>query len=328
MSLASFSRSYFFEDLVIPCLTNYAYGVWLPSKLEWHSEYIVNHYGTYGDMAGLNLQRGLGIGRLMRDEVLNGLTAIIVDQAVPNYYHILAYIIPDLIKMRSEFYIENAAVSESNKIITEYLGLLEMNIVLISLRHEALPIRNSIIPETYSPQDSRYDRCAALISVKEMIEKKLVIKDDSYPNKIYIERKISKNGSNLRAVFPQEVLHGDLIANGWHIVYLEDIPILDQIKFFANAKQIAGVHGAALTNILYTPVDASIIEITHANGSPDCFLKLSEALDMGNYLQISCQGLFGETQEKEIKIKTGNYSNNALPLLYTEELKDALLGGC
>lgn len=321
-----FERSYSFSGLVIPCLTNVAYGIWDPFKLEWHSSYMVNHDGIYGDVVNLNRQRRKGFQKLIRNEVLNGFTAVIVDQGAPNYYHTLANIIPDILKITSQHQIDNAAVPEPTRILREYFQLLDLKIGLFPLRYNAVPIQNGIIPETYAPLDSSYDQCAALVSVKNAIENKLSFKDFSSPDKVYVERKVSNNGSNLRAVFPREKLHGDLVNNGWHVVCLEDLSVFDQIKLFANAKRIAAVHGAAITNILYASPSANIIEITHVNGSPDCFLRLSKVLGMSDYKQIACKGFFDEHNEQAIKNKCGNFSNNVLPLLYTEELKDALFG--
>jgi hypothetical protein len=81
------------------------------------------------------------------------------------------------------------------------------------------------------------------------------------------------------------------------------------------------VHGAALTNIIYCNESAHIYEIVHAKGSPDCFIQLSTQLSLNSYKQVSCNGFLSDLEEENLKLRTGNMSNNSLPLSYNEQVR-------
>ena len=69
------------------------------------------------------------------------------------------------------------------------------------------------------------------------------------PEKIFIERKASSNGSTKRRIEPVEETHRIAEEKGYKLIYLEDLNIESKIKLFYNAKKIATVHGAGLGNI-------------------------------------------------------------------------------
>ncbi|MCB2296785.1 glycosyltransferase family 61 protein [Clostridium tagluense] len=76
-------------------------------------------------------------------------------------------------------------------------------------------------------------------------------------NKIYISR---KNMSNKRLINNTKV--AELFAEyGFEIIFPENLSFQEQVKIFSQAKYIAGSTGAALTNILYCPSNATIITI-------------------------------------------------------------------
>ena len=115
------NRQYDFHPLIIPCLTNAAYGIWNPLSLEWLGNYRINHDGIYCDIDNLNQQRRNGIDRLFCGDILDGLTAVVVDQGAPNYYHILANIIPDILGITRISNIDNLAIPDRSHILVQYL---------------------------------------------------------------------------------------------------------------------------------------------------------------------------------------------------------------
>lgn len=142
--------------------------------------------------------------------------------------------------------------------------------------------------------------------------------------KYFIERKSSNNGSELRKIIPQETIYRDLLDNGFNTVFLEDLSVPEQIELFSTAKVIIAMHGAALTNIIFSGKSTTIIEIAHLSGGQTCFQKLAEYGKYENYIQLKCKGYLSQEEEERLKMKTGNFSANCLPVVYDQRLKELI----
>ena len=58
-------------------------------------------------------------------------------------------------------------------------------------------------------------------------------------------------------------------------VYLEQMTIMEQVELFRKASHVIAAHGAGLTNVLFAPADARILEIRPELSSGQfCFEKL------------------------------------------------------
>ena len=58
-------------------------------------------------------------------------------------------------------------------------------------------------------------------------------------------------------------------------VHLEQMTIMEQVELFRTASHVIAAHGAGLTNVLFAPADARILEIRPELSSGQfCFEKL------------------------------------------------------
>lgn len=73
---------------------------------------------------------------------------------------------------------------------------------------------------------------------------------------IYVSRRKSS-----RPWFRERELERDLRKLGFEIVMAEKLSFLDQVKLFAEARVVVGPHGAGLTNSVFMPDGATIIEL-------------------------------------------------------------------
>jgi hypothetical protein len=83
--------------------------------------------------------------------------------------------------------------------------------------------------------------------------------------KIYVSRRKSR-----RSLPAEEEIEKYLINQGFQVIYAEDYPIGDQIKIFKNASVIVGVHGAGLTNSVWS-TNCKLIEIMPQKRINRCF---------------------------------------------------------
>ena len=54
----------------------------------------------------------------------------------------------------------------------------------------------------------------------------------------------------------------------------------DQVRLFANAKVIFGIHGAGFTNLIYCPEDCVVVEVPDTNHAIKLFQELSEMVGL------------------------------------------------
>jgi hypothetical protein len=72
---------------------------------------------------------------------------------------------------------------------------------------------------------------------------------------------VSRNDAGTRRILNGEEVEQEFRKNGFEIVSLARLSPADQIRIFSNAELVAGLHGAGLTNILFAPPSAKVLEI-------------------------------------------------------------------
>lgn len=84
----------------------------------------------------------------------------------------------------------------------------------------------------------------------------------SINDSIFISRKdLSGKKFESRGIEKRNEIENIFKNYGFKVIYLEDLSFLDQITTISRAKNIAGFHGAGLSNIVWAE-DANVIEIT------------------------------------------------------------------
>jgi hypothetical protein len=92
--------------------------------------------------------------------------------------------------------------------------------------------------------------------------------DEKYIGKKYIINRTKENGRVLSSEKIEEYK-----IKGYEEIFLEQLPIQEQINLFYNCKEIVGIHGSGLTNILFAGNDIEITEIC-VNYSFNVFFNL------------------------------------------------------
>ena len=92
------------------------------------------------------------------------------------------------------------------------------------------------------------------------------------------------------------------ILKGYEVLKLEEMPILEQMKAFAEATHIVATHGAGLVNLLWCLPETRVIEIVHKHTAKKVYPNLSHLLGLNHKV------VMGEpvpipktTQEKKFK---------------------------
>src|SRR6185312_9036773 len=95
------------------------------------------------------------------------------------------------------------------------------------------------------------------------------------PPKFFVHRV----GASRGLINEAEVL--DFFRNlGWAIIDTETLTMAQQIQLFANAKQVCALHGAALTNLLWSNPGCRVLELVPQNFLNGVYEGIAEALGL------------------------------------------------
>lgn len=108
--------------------------------------------------------------------------------------------------------------------------------------------------------------------------------------KIYISRKKARS----RKIINENELTDFLIEKGFKIIETDYMSFQDQVFLFSNSSFLISSHGAGLTNMIFMPENAKIIELMPEFSSVDkyeinkCYEKMSMSLNF-DYIRMDCQ---------------------------------------
>jgi Glycosyltransferase 61 len=98
----------------------------------------------------------------------------------------------------------------------------------------------------------------------------------SFPLKLYISRAKAK----LRRVQNEDEIWPILAAQGFQKIFMEDYPVAEQIGMFASATHIVAPHGAALTNLVFSPPGTRVIELFPPDVVQGCYWTLASQVKL------------------------------------------------
>jgi capsular polysaccharide biosynthesis protein len=105
-----------------------------------------------------------------------------------------------------------------------------------------------------------------------------------YTKNIYISRNNPKFLNNNRMIINEKEVIDVLKKYGFEVYDLENISFAGQMELFSQAKTIIGVHGAGLTNMIFSGKKAKIIEINNPKYLfSRCYNILAYMLEMEYY---------------------------------------------
>lgn len=91
------------------------------------------------------------------------------------------------------------------------------------------------------------------------------------PKRIYVAR---TDASRRRMIAEDDLVH-ILVARGFHLVTPGALSLAEQVRLFAGASVVVGLHGAGLTNIVFCQPGILVYEILPAHYTNACFCNLA-----------------------------------------------------
>jgi capsular polysaccharide biosynthesis protein len=110
---------------------------------------------------------------------------------------------------------------------------------------------------------------------------------DDKPRRLYVTR---GSGPNTRRLVNEETLWPRLERRGFVRVDPGTLSVRDQIDHFAAADVIVGLHGAALTNLVFAHPGARVLEIFPPNYVKQCFWAICDSIPDLRYHYLVGEG--------------------------------------
>jgi capsular polysaccharide biosynthesis protein len=99
---------------------------------------------------------------------------------------------------------------------------------------------------------------------------------------------VSRSKAKSRKLINELEISDILSKHSFHTIYFEDYSFLEQIQIIRNCRNIIVLHGAGLTNMIFSKNKLNVIEIRGRNNSRDnCYFSLACALGHNYYYLIA-----------------------------------------
>jgi capsular polysaccharide biosynthesis protein len=97
---------------------------------------------------------------------------------------------------------------------------------------------------------------------------------------------ISRGGARKRRIVNEDAVVDALREFGFQVVHAEEHSLAEQVRMASAATCLVSNHGAGLTNMLFMPAGARVLELRHrADGVNNCHFALASALDLDFFYQ-------------------------------------------
>ncbi|WP_146897903.1 glycosyltransferase family 61 protein [Adhaeribacter aerolatus] len=171
----------------------------------------------------------------------------------------------------------------------ETLSFLLQNNPLLSLQRisksQKWHLPTFILPTFLSNHYSGFLPPEVLHFMREGIWQGYGVKSQPVKNRIYV----SRSKASKRRILSEEAIIKILKNYNFNIIYAEDLSYREQVQLFYNAEIIVGVHGAGLTNILFSQ-QATIIELHPADLVRSHYFMICKALGFKYHYLLGSTG--------------------------------------
>jgi capsular polysaccharide biosynthesis protein len=99
------------------------------------------------------------------------------------------------------------------------------------------------------------------------------------------QRKIyaSRSTQSVRKLTNEALILPLLTAHGFEVVHFERLSFLEQVSLMSETSVFAGVHGANMTNLMFLPAEAVVVEFLNADHGDLCYFRLASCLSLPYY---------------------------------------------
>jgi capsular polysaccharide biosynthesis protein len=206
-----------------------------------------------------------------------GRVAVISSVKADNYYHWMFDILPRFgILQRSGLAVDYYVVNATTQFQKDSLKVLDIasDRILNPAPDTHIEADQLIIPSLTGPV---YELSPQLQACQYL--RSAFLNENTVPRPhraIYITRADANN----RRVINESEIRAVVIDNGFEVVSLTNVPLLEQVKLFAEARIVVGPHGAGFTNAVFCQPGSVLIEFMPETWQIHCFERLARLVGM------------------------------------------------
>ena len=224
----------------------------------------------------------LRLTHLPRPRHVAGSVAVVACFAGDNYYH---WLVSNLARLR--LYEEAGVAADARFYIQMDKPFQRESLQLLGIpAHRILPARSQehihadqLLVSSWRDQQISPEDC-------DFLHRRLTTNlpaDCPLSNRLLIMR--SRRGR--RSIVNQQELLRTLTPLGFEPVWLERLPLADQIELFHRAECVVGPHGAGLTNLLFCRPGAVAVEIGTPYRVLPCFAEIAHHRGLHYHLELA-----------------------------------------
>ncbi|MFD2515646.1 glycosyltransferase family 61 protein [Pontibacter locisalis] len=204
------------------------------------------------------------------------------------YYHWMVDVLPrlELVKEAGLFEnIDHLVINEVQKdfqlVVLNKIGIpLSKTIQVKDIWNTHYQFDQLIVPSFVS-EPNRSDLLTILSIEKHFPSLETNSRIEDLPKKIYLGRTKANN----RKLLNESDILPFLMMHGFEEIFPENHTVSEQAEIFRNAQIIVGVHGSALTNIVFCKPDTTVFDIAAPEWINNCFQDICELKKL-HYIRI------------------------------------------
>ncbi|MDH4477131.1 MAG: glycosyltransferase family 61 protein [Verrucomicrobiaceae bacterium] len=203
-------------------------------------------------------------------------------EATNNYYHFMVDCLPKLALLDRakepldtfDQFIINSSARFTNEVLQES-GIPESKVIQLQ-SDTNLVVENLIVPEFQGSHDGVEDW--QVEGVRRILAR--WISNKVATKKIYAAR----GNARVRRVLNEEEVVRELALKGFEIVDPSNLTVQEQAEIFSQATLVVAPHGAALTNLLFCPPGAAVVEMVHPQVINGFYRNISRAAGLRHHV--------------------------------------------
>lgn len=191
-----------------------------------------------------------------------------------NYFHWFNSTLPKIFFLRAQGINVVTIIHKKLKVIPfikDSFELLKLPVIYYEAK-DITPITKLYVPGYTASSGSQHP-----LYFKQMVTAFQTSFNKAPGKKIFI----SRENSPFRNIQPKEEIEGVIKELGFEITLPDSLSLADQIKLFSECSHLIGVHGAGLTNMIFMPQGAKVLEIRRKDDNLNfCYYKMAHTLTL------------------------------------------------
>lgn len=235
--------------------------------------------------------------------------AVIALQGFSNYYHWMLEILPRLYILKQskvaydKLYFPPLQTKFAQTTL-QHLGI-DITKVIEATNNTHIKPKKLIFPS--QPAESQVTPLWVIEFLQDRFLKDYTVKDGK--KRIFMSRK----NATIRRIINEQTVFELLEPLGFEKVFMEKLSVIEQAELIHESEIIVGIHGAALTNIVFARKGTLIIELFQEH-LEKCFFELSHTMNL-KYHAIKTKRI-PELSQEDVSIR---YRNTFIDMAHFEK---------